>query len=73
MKTGNLRRRVRQLEAEGKAREAVAMLLRELGATKILKSPTENLTVPDYRRSMAAVLVISSILDPIPPEWNQTE
>ena len=57
MKTRSLRRRVRQLEAEGKAVEAIALVETEATATKTLTSPAGVLTVPDFARQMAALRV----------------
>ena len=57
MKTRTLRRRVRQLEAEGKAVEAIAFVKAEAVATKTLTSPAGVLTVSDFKRQMAALRV----------------
>ncbi len=57
MKTRSLRRQVRQLEAEGKAVEAITLLETEAVATKTFTSPAGVLTVPDFERQMAALRV----------------
>jgi hypothetical protein len=62
MKTKTLRRRVRQLEAEGNADEAITLLKSEMEATKSFGSPVGVLTVPDYARQMAALRVGLGIL-----------
>ena len=62
MKTRSLRRRVRQLEAEGKAVDAVALLETEAAAKKSLASPAGVLTIPDFERQMAALRVGLEIL-----------
>jgi hypothetical protein len=61
MKTSSLMYRVLQLEAEGKVEKGVALIVAELRATKILRSPEGNLTVPDHRRQLAAVDVVFSL------------
>jgi hypothetical protein len=57
MKTRSLRRHVRQLEAEGKAVEAVDLVKAEASAMKTFASPAGVLTVPDFERQMAALRV----------------
>jgi hypothetical protein len=61
MKPTSLERRVRQLFAEGKAKEAVALLRTELTATRTTKSPVGSVTDPDHRRQLAALWAIFKI------------
>lgn len=55
---------MRRLEARGKPAKAVALLVRELGATQRFTTPAGKLTVPDHRRQMAAVEVAGRLLGP---------
>lgn len=53
-----LRRRAHQMEAVGKAREAVAMLVRELDATMTVHGGGQILVVPHHLRRLAACAVL---------------
>ncbi len=65
----DLRRRVHQLEADGKAAEGAALIIRELGAKQVLNSPDgDSITVDDGRRQMAAVLLYTEIVGLAPKE-----
>lgn len=55
---------MRHLEASGHVAKAVARLVRELRATKIINYPTGTVTLPDYRRQIDAVQVAGQILGP---------
>jgi hypothetical protein len=62
MNTQSLMGRALQLEAEGKAKEAVELINAELHATRVLRLPAGYFVVPDHRRQLVAARVVFSLL-----------